>query len=184
MASPKRAWPPDRDSDGETAAAFEAAVAVVKASVARSGEVLSSAKEDLSDHQRWLKAQAAAVESDRERLAKWLQRQRERQETFERREQTRARRKAKRQAAVNAVRDRIAGVFFAVRMGLARAVATVVGGFGAMSAATANGLGRAGGGLHHAASSTAATVIVCGVFQSPAVKVSVFAAPGPAPTSA
>ncbi len=62
MASPKRSWPPDRDTDGETAAAFEAAVAVVKASVARSGEVLSSAKEDLSDHQRWLKAQAAAVE--------------------------------------------------------------------------------------------------------------------------
>ena len=34
MANPmreKRTWPPDRDSDGETAAAFEAAVAVVKA---------------------------------------------------------------------------------------------------------------------------------------------------------
>ena len=83
MANPmreKRTWPPDRDSDGETAAAFEAAVAVVKESVVRSGEVLSSAREDLSDHQRWLKAQAAAVESDRERLARWLQRQRERQD--------------------------------------------------------------------------------------------------------
>ncbi|MGD9501231.1 MAG: hypothetical protein AB7V40_01945 [Methyloceanibacter sp.] len=158
MASPKRAWPPDRDSDGETAAAFEAAVAVVKASVARSGEVLSSAKEDLSDHQRWLKAQAAAVESDRERLAKWLQRQRERQEALERREQARARRKAKRQAAIGAVRDRIAGVFFAVRMGISRSIAAVVGGFSAIAAAIASGLGRIGGGLHRATSLTANTL--------------------------
>src|SRR5262245_65577086 len=140
MASPKRSWPPDRDVDGETAAAFEAAVAVVKASVARSGEVLSSAKEDLSDHQRWLKAQAAAVESDRERLAKWLQRQRERQEAHERREHSRARRQAKRQAIIHGVRDRIAGALFAVRMGVFRSVATVAGGLNAIDAAAANGL--------------------------------------------
>lgn len=129
MASPmreKRAWPPDRDSDGETAAAFEAAVAVVKESVVRSGEVLSSAKEDLSDHQRWLTAQAAAVESDRERLAKWLQRQRERQEAVERRELARERRRAKRQAAIGAVRDMVAGVVFAVRDAVSRAVGAVV----------------------------------------------------------
>jgi hypothetical protein len=151
MASPKRAWPPDRDSDGETAAAFEAAVAVVKASVARSGEMLSTAKEDLSDHQRWLKAQAAAVESDRERLAKWLHRQRERQEAFERREQARARRRAKRQAAIHAVRDRIAGAVLTVRMAVTRAVTTVAGGFSAAGAAVANGLGRIGGGLYRGA---------------------------------
>ena len=63
MVSPmreKRTWPPqDKDSDGETVAAFEAAVAVVKETVVRSGEVLVSAKEDLNDHQRWLKAQTA-----------------------------------------------------------------------------------------------------------------------------
>jgi hypothetical protein len=140
MASPKRSWPPDRDSDGESAAAFEAAVAVVKASVARSGEVLSSAKEDLSDHQSWLKAQAAAVESDRERLAKWLQRQRERQEAHERREQTRARRSAKRQAVIHAVRDRIAGLLFAVRTGVSRSVGAVVGGLNTIDATAANGL--------------------------------------------
>ncbi len=140
MASPKRSWPPDRDVDGETAAAFEAAVAVVKASVARSGEVLSSAKEDLSDHQRWLKAQAAAVESDRERLAKWLQRQRERQEAHERRERARARRKARRQAVIHGVRDRIAGALFAVRMGVFRSVATIAGGLNAIDAGAANGL--------------------------------------------
>src|SRR5262245_21755985 len=140
MASPKRSWPPNRDVDGETAAAFEAAVAVVKASVARSGEVLSSAKEDLSDHQRWLKAQAAAVESDRERLAKWLQRQRERQEAHERRERARARRKARRQAVIHGVRDRIAGALFAVRMGVFRSVATVAGCLNAIDAGAANGL--------------------------------------------
>lgn len=158
MASPKRAWPPDRDSDGETAAAFEAAVAVVKASVARSGEVLSSAKEDLSDHQRWLKAQAAAVESDRERLSKWLQRQRERQEVLERRERARERRRARRQAAIDAVKDRIARAFFTVRMGITRSVATVAGGLNAIVSATASGLGWIGGGLYRAASLTAATL--------------------------
>jgi hypothetical protein len=158
MASPKRSWPPDRDNDGETAAAFEAAVAVVKASVARSGEVLSSAKEDLSDHQRWLKAQAAAVESDRERLAKWLQRQRERQEAHERREQTRARRKAKRQAVIHGVRDRVAGALFAVRMGVFRSVATIAGGLNAIDAAAANGFRWIGLRLRNATHYVGATV--------------------------
>ncbi|MGH6830318.1 MAG: hypothetical protein ACREDG_04115, partial [Methylocella sp.] len=98
MVSPmreKRVWPPqDKDSDGETVAAFEAAVAVVKETVVRSGEVLVSAKEDLSDHQRWLKVQTAAVQADRERHDRWLHRQRERQEALERREQRRTRRRA------------------------------------------------------------------------------------------
>src|SRR6476660_1006645 len=99
MVSTKRAWPP-REKDGESAesAAFEAAVAVVKETVVRSGEVLVSAKEDLSDHQRWLKAQTARVEADRERHDRWLQRQRDRQEALERREQKRSRRRARRQA--------------------------------------------------------------------------------------
>jgi hypothetical protein len=158
MASPKRSWPPDRDSDGETAAAFEAAVAVVKASVARSGEVLSSAKEDLSDHNRWLKAQAAAVESDRERLAKWLQRQRERQEALERRERARARRKAKRQAVIHAVRDRVAGALFALRTGVSRSVATVTGGLNAIDAAAASGLRWIGDRLRRATLYTGATL--------------------------
>jgi hypothetical protein len=158
MASPKRSWPPNRETEGETAAAFEAAVAVVKASVARSGEVLSSAKEDLNDHQRWLKAQAAAVESDRERLAKWLQRQRERQEAHERREQTRARRSAKRQAVVHAVRDRIAGALFAVRAGVLGTVAAVTGGLNAIDSTAANGLRWIGHGLRNATFATVATV--------------------------
>src|SRR5574339_732073 len=102
MASPlreKRTWPPrEKDADSAESAAFEATVAVVKETVVRSGEVLVSAKEDLSDHQRWLKAQTARVAADRERHDRFLQRQRERQEALERREQKRARRRAKRQA--------------------------------------------------------------------------------------
>ncbi|HEU4476146.1 MAG TPA: hypothetical protein VFR71_05565, partial [Methyloceanibacter sp.] len=96
----KRVWPPQRDADGESVAAFEAAVAVVKETVVRSGEVLVSAKEDLSDHQRWLKAQTEAVQADRERHDRGLQRQRERQEALERREHKRAKRRAAWQAAV------------------------------------------------------------------------------------
>lgn len=143
MANPmreKRTWPPDRDSDGETAAAFEAAVAVVKASVVRSGEVLSSAKEDLSDHHRWLKAQAAAVESDRERLGRWLQRQRERQESIECREQARVRRRSKREAAIGSVRDAIAGALFAVRSAIFRTISSIVGGLNAIDATAARAL--------------------------------------------
>ncbi|HAN62305.1 MAG TPA: hypothetical protein DCQ79_00260, partial [Rhizobiales bacterium] len=105
MVSPmreKRAWPPrDKDADGgESVAAFEATVAEVKQTVVRSGEVLFSAKEDLNDHQRWLEVQNAAVEADRARHDRWLQRQRERQEAIERREQAKRRRQAMRQRAV------------------------------------------------------------------------------------
>jgi hypothetical protein len=154
MANPmreKRTWPPDRDSDGETAAAFEAAVAVVKESVVRSGEVLSSAREDLSDHQRWLKAQAAAVESDRERLARWLQRQRERQEAIERREQARARRRARRQAAIGSVRDAIAGAVFAVRAAVWGSISSIIGGLNAIDATAARGLRWIGASIRDAA---------------------------------
>src|SRR5262245_31544316 len=179
MASPKRSWPANRDTDAETAAAFEAAVAVVKASVARSGEVLSSAKEDLSDHQRWLKAQAAAVESDRERLAKWLQRQRERQEAHERREQTRARRSAKRQAVFYAVRDRIAGALFAVRAGALGSVAAVAGGLNAIDATAASGLRWVGHRLRDATFAAVATVQHAGQSSGRAIRGGVlFAASG------
>src|SRR5262249_57457947 len=83
----KRAWPPLDKEDRAESIAFEQTVAVVRETVARSGQVLSSAKEDLTDHQRWLRDQAAAVQADRARHDRWLHRQRERQEAFERREQ-------------------------------------------------------------------------------------------------
>lgn len=151
MVSPmrkKRAWPPqDRDSDGETVAAFEAAVAVVKETVVRSGEVLVSAKEDLSDHQRWLKAQTAAVQADRERHERWLQRQRERQEVLERREQKRARRRARRQAAMQAIRTAVSGAVLAVRSAIWSMVAKILAGFRAIFGFVASSVNRVWTGL-------------------------------------
>ncbi len=144
MVSPmreKRTWPPqDKDSDGETVAAFEAAVAVVKETVVRSGEVLVSAKEDLSDHQRWLKAQTARVAADRQRHDRFLQRQRERQEALERREQTRARRRAKRQALAQSISHAASASIFAVRSAVWSVASTIMAGLNAMDEAAARGL--------------------------------------------
>ena len=108
MVSPKRAWPP-REKDAELAesAAFEATVAVVKETVVRSGEVLVSAKEDLSDHKRWLEIQRAAGQADRLRHERWLERQREEQEALARREEAKRRRKLMRQRAARAVENAI-----------------------------------------------------------------------------
>ena len=136
MVSPmreKRAWPPlERDSDGETVAAFEAAVAVVKETVVRSGEVLVSAKEDLSDHQRWLKAQTAAVQADRERHERWLLRQRERQEALKRRDEKRAKRRALRQAFIRSIAEAILGAINSVRSAALGLVAKIVGALNAL----------------------------------------------------
>jgi hypothetical protein len=170
MAGPmreKRAWPPpDRDSDGETAAAFEAAVAGIKQTVAQSGQVLSSAKEDLSDHQAWLKAQAAAVEADRERLARLLQRARAHEEAVARRDQKRAYRRARLQAAAGSVKDRVAAVVYAVRLRVWRSIAAVVGGLNAIDAAAARGLrsigAKLGGGALYAGRSLGQVTLSAG----------------------
>ena len=155
MVSPmreKRTWPPqDKDSDGETVAAFEAAVAVVKETVVRSGEVLVSAKEDLHDHQRWLKAQTAKVQADRHRHDRFLHRQRERQEAQLRREQKRERRRAKRQAAARSIKDTVSAATYAVRSAVSSAfyavgssiwlvVAKTIAGLNFIDAAAAYGL--------------------------------------------
>lgn len=144
MATPmreKRTWPPqDKDSDGETVAAFEAAVAVVKETVVRSGEVLVSAKEDLHDHQRWLKAQTAKVQADRQRHDRFLHRQRERQETLLRREQKRERRRAKRQAAARSIKDAVSAAIYAVRSAVWLVVAKTIAGLNSIDAAAAYGL--------------------------------------------
>jgi hypothetical protein len=143
MVSPmreKRTWPPqDKDSDGETVAAFEAAVAVVKETVVRSGEVLVSAKEDLSDHQRWLKAQTAKVQADQERHERFLRRQRERQEALARREQKRARRRAQRQAAAQGIKRAVVSAVFAVRSTLWLAFAKTRAGLTYIDAQVASG---------------------------------------------
>ena len=151
MVSPmreKRAWPPrEKDADAEAVAAFEQTVAVVKETVVRSGEVLVSAKEDLNDHQRWLKVQTAQVAADRERHDRWLQRQREQQEAHERREQKRARRRQMRQAVVRSVTGAIAAVVFAVRSAIWFVVAKTVAGLNYIDATAASGLRFVGGKL-------------------------------------
>ena len=148
MVSPmrdKRVWPPqDKDSDGETVAAFEAAVAVVKETVVRSGEVLVSAKEDLSDHQRWLKVQTAAVQADRKRHDRWLHRQRERQEALERREQKRTRRRAMRQAAARSIKDAVSVAFLAVCSALWLVAAKIIYGLNYIDGLAASGAAWAG----------------------------------------
>jgi len=93
--------------------------------VVRSGEVLVSAKEDLHDHQRWLKAQTAKVQADRTRHDRFLHRQRERQETLLRREQKRERRRAKRQAAARAIKDAVSAAIYAVRSAVSAAIYAV-----------------------------------------------------------
>jgi hypothetical protein len=151
MASPmrdRRAWPPDRDSDGETAAAFEATVAEIKKRVASSGEVLVSAKEDLNDHQRWLKAQAAAAQSDRERLGRLLHRQRQAQEAVVRRERKRAWRRAKLQAAAQSVKNAMVAVVFALASAVWRCAAATIAGLNALDAMAVNGLRWLGGRLY------------------------------------
>jgi hypothetical protein len=152
MVSPmreKRVWPPqDKDSDDETVAAFEAAVAVVKETVVRSGEVLVSAKEELNDHQRWLKVQTAAVQADRERHDRWLQRQRDRQEALERREQKRARRRLMRQAAARSVRDGVSAAVLAVRSVLWLLVAKIISGLNYIDGLAASGAAWMGARLH------------------------------------
>lgn len=162
MVSPmreKRAWPPrEKDAEAEAVAAFEATVAVVKETVVRSGEVLSSAKEDLSDAQRWLKVQTAQVEADRERHDRWLQRQREHQEKLERKEQRRARRRQLREAVarsitravsavVQAITGAVAAAVSAVRSAIWFVVAKTVAGLNAIDALAASGLRFLGAGL-------------------------------------
>ena len=151
MVSPmreKRAWPPrEKDADAEAVAAFEKTVAVVKETVVRSGEVLVSAKEDLNDHQRWLKVQTAQVAADRERHDRWLQRQREQQEAHERREQKRARRRRMRQAVVQSVTGAIAAVVFAVRSAVWFVIAKTIAGLNYIDATAASGLRFVGGKL-------------------------------------
>ena len=155
MVSPmreRRAWPPrEKDADAEAVAAFEKTVAVVKETVVRSGEVLVSAKEDLNDHQRWLKAQTAQVQADRQRHDRWLQRQREQQEAHERREQKRARRRQMRQAVVQAVTGAIAACVFAVRSAIWSVVARTIAGLNYIDASAARGLRFIGGRLRAAA---------------------------------
>ena len=132
MVSPmreKRVWPPARkEADAaESVAQFEATVAVAKQTVAKSGEVLSSAKEDLSEHQRWLQLQTAAVEKDRIRHERWLQRQRERKEAAERREEARLRRRAFFHRIWAGIKGAVLAVVYAITGAIGFAVRKIIG---------------------------------------------------------
>jgi hypothetical protein len=140
----KRAWPPQDKEDRAETIAFEQTVAVVKETVARSGQVLSSAKEDLSDHQRWLQHQTAAIEADRARHDRWLQRQRERQEALERKEQAKLRRRQMRQRAIQAVKDTISAVVLSISSAVLLVVGKIVGGLNYIDTLAANGIKWAG----------------------------------------
>jgi hypothetical protein len=132
MASPmreRRAWPTrDRDVDSTESAAFAQHVAVVKQTVAQSGEVLSSANEDLSEHQRWLQAQTAAVEADRARHERWLQRQREHREAVARCERTRRKRQLMRQRIGRSINRAVVSVVLFVRSLILLAIAKTLAG--------------------------------------------------------
>ncbi len=141
MVSPKRAWPPrEKDAESAESAAFEATVAVVKETVVRSGEVLVSAKEDLSDHKRWLEIQRAAGQADRLRHERWLERQREKQEALERREEAKRRRKLMRQRAARGVENAIFTAVDIVLSAFWLAVAKVVALFTFIGSSIAGGV--------------------------------------------
>ncbi|HEX7532822.1 MAG TPA: hypothetical protein VF340_06265, partial [Methyloceanibacter sp.] len=141
MVSPKRAWPPrEKDAESAESAAFEATVAVVKETVVRSGEVLVSAKEDLSDHKRWLEIQRAAGQADRLRHERWLERQREKQEALERREEAKRRRKLMRQRAARGVENAIFTAVDIVLSAFWLAVAKVVALFTFVGSSIAGGV--------------------------------------------
>lgn len=120
MASPmrkKRAWSTrEDDAESEETAAFEAAVAAARDTAAKSGAFLSSAKSDLSEHQRWLKTQSAAVDRDRARHERWLVRQRDRRLAIERKEHKRHQRQVMRERASQAIHRGVGGSLLAVAL--------------------------------------------------------------------
>ncbi len=133
MASPmrkKRAWSTrEDDAESKETAAFEATVAAAKDTAAKSGAFLSSANEDLTDHHRWLRAQSAAVERDRQRHERWLQRQRDQRFALAKKERVRRRRQLMRQRAILATRHAVVAGLLFVRSWIAFAFAKIGAGF-------------------------------------------------------
>jgi hypothetical protein len=149
MASPmrkKRAWSTrEYDAESQETAAFEATVAAAKDTAAKSGAFLSTAKSDLTDHQRWLQAQSVAVERDRARHERWLQRQRDHRLALARKDRARRRRQLMRQRAYRAVQAAAWASLVFVRSLILLAFAKTVAGFkslGALIARSAAYLGR------------------------------------------
>ena len=143
MASPmrkKRAWSTrEDDAESKETAAFEASVAAAQDTAAKSGAFLSSAKEDLTDHNRWLRAQSAAVERDRQRHERWLQRQRDHRLALAKKERVRRRRQLLRQQAMLATRQAIAAGLLFIRSWIVFAFGRIGAGLQSLAAAIARG---------------------------------------------
>ncbi len=143
MASPmrkKRAWSTrENDAESQETAAFEATVAAAQDTAAKSGAFLSTAKSDLTDHQRWLQAQSAAVERDRARHERWLQRQREHRLALARKDRARRRRQLMRQRAFRAMQAAAVASLLFVRSLILLAFAKTVAGLKSIGALIARG---------------------------------------------
>jgi hypothetical protein len=125
----KRAWSTrETDAESKETAAFEATVAAAQDTAAKSGAFLSTAKSDLTDHQRWLQAQSVAVERDRARHERWLQRQREHRLALARKDRSRRRRQFMRQRAIRAVQAATIASFLFIRSLILLAVARIFSG--------------------------------------------------------
>ena len=115
MGSPtrkRRAWTTlDDDLDAQESAALDASLAAAKDRTAESGALLSSAKEDLTDHQRWLQAQSDAVQRDRERHERWLRRQRDLRLASTKKERIRRHRRVVRQRALQAIQQTLVDLY-------------------------------------------------------------------------
>lgn len=112
----RRAWSTlDEDVDEQESAALAASVAAAKDTAARSGALLSSVKEDLTDHQRWLQAQSDAVKRDRDRHERWLQRQQELRAANAKKDRVRRHRRLVRQRALQAIRDAFVDLYLFFR---------------------------------------------------------------------
>jgi len=143
MASPmrkKRAWSTrENDAESKETAAFEATVAAAQDTAAKSGAFLSTAKSDLTDHQRWLQAQSAAVERDRARHERWLERQREHRLALARKDRARRRRQLMRQRAFRAMQAAAFASVVFVRSLIFLAFAKTVAGLRSLGALIARG---------------------------------------------
>ncbi len=150
----RRAWSTfDDDVDARETAALEASVAAAKDRAAESGALLSSTKDDLTDYQRWLRAQNAAVEKDRERHERWLRRQRDERLATAKKERGRRQRRAVRQRAVRAVRQAFAGLFALFGSWIALGFGKAASGARALGRSATGGLQAVWRGIAHAASS-------------------------------
>ncbi|MEM9590836.1 MAG: hypothetical protein AAF967_05775 [Pseudomonadota bacterium] len=137
----RRAWSSlDDDADEQESAALAASLAAAKDTAARSDALLSSAKEDLTDHQRWLETQTAAVERGRDRHERWLQRQKDLRAASAKKDRVRRHRRLVRRRAVQAIRDAFIDLFVFVRSWVGFGAGKVVSGFRLVTGSISRGV--------------------------------------------